>query len=86
MEYTPRFELLNKILYWNYRIQWYSAPNPHDGGKYWEHEENWFLLFGIDARLFDYEEFHYDQHKLTTITILGIVLGKGYSYQNERIL
>lgn len=86
MKYTPRFELQNKTMCWNYRIKWYARANPHDNGRYWQYEENWYVLAGIDARLFGYEGFHYDQHRLTTITILGIVFGKGYSHQDERIL
>jgi hypothetical protein len=86
MKYTRQFELHEKELHWNYRIKWYAEANSHDNDKYWEHEENWYVLIGISPKLFDYEEFHYDQHRLTTVTILGIVFGKGYSYQDERIL
>ena len=86
MAYTRRFELHDRELHWNYRIQWYAAPNPHDNDKYWEHEENWYVLIGIGAKLFDYEKYEYDCYRQTTITIFGIVLGTGYSYQDERIL
>jgi hypothetical protein len=86
MNYTPRFEIFDKHLHWNYRIKWYAAANPHDDGKYWEHEENWYISIGIDNRFFGYEEYDYEFFRHKTITIFGIVFGKGYSYQDERII
>jgi hypothetical protein len=86
MKYTPRFELQNKTMCWNYRIKWYAEANPHDNDRYWQHEENWYVLIGISHRLFDYEKFEFNYYEQTTVTILGIVFGKGYSYQDERIL
>ena len=86
MKYTRQFELHEKELHWNYRIKWYAAANSHDNDKYWEHEENWYVLIGISPKLFDYEKFEYDYYRQTTITIFGIVFGRGYSYQDERIL
>lgn len=85
MIYTKRFEWHHGPIF-NYRIKWHAAPNPNDNNKYWQHEETWFVGIQIDLAWFDTQNFYYDGHTMKSITILGVKITKGYSWQAEPIV
>lgn len=86
MEHTKRFEIYCKKLYINYQIMWYAAPNSYDNNRYWQHEENKYVAIGFNPKLWELENITYDMHTYKAITILGLTIGYGYSYQDERMI
>lgn len=87
MQYTKRFEYYLKKLYFNYKIKWYAQPNPYDEGRYWEHEDIWFVFCGLNNKCFEWElDNYYDGHRISYVSFLWIIFGWGYSYQSERLI
>ena len=47
--------------------------------------EEWAIFIGFDNRIFHKEKTYYDGHTTESITILGIIVGKLYSYEAEPV-
>lgn len=59
--------------------------NSFDEDQIWHIEEQWFVNFGIEFKLFDMDENCYDGHSVKSITIFGLKFSKGYTYNSQRV-
>lgn len=82
----PRFYWKSSVLtvrVWTRYSRWF---NKYFNGDPWEIVEENFVFVGFSPRLhgwFGIDNFYYDGHTTDSISVFGIVLGKGYSYESR---
>ena len=85
-------------LFYDYRRSIERFLNPHFSNEEWMIKEYWFVsirlahfapvetdskLTKLRKALFNYEQFYYDGHTVDSITLLGVTVSKGYSYDSR---
>lgn len=72
-------------VYFTYRTKYTEWENSHYRDKLWHMWEEWAIFIGFDNRIFHMDKNYYDGHTTEHITILGIIVGKLYSYNSEPV-
>lgn len=72
-------------LFWEYKINRENFNNPHFNNEPWHIKEYWSVFIGFEAKLWSFENLYYDGHTGKTITVLGLTVGKTYSYDSRSI-
>lgn len=82
MEYTPRFQRDKGAVLLNYRIDrgiYFNDQYDED----FEYEHCWYIGARFNAKWFEYDEWYYGGYYAKSLTIFGICLIKGFTWQNE---
>jgi hypothetical protein len=83
MNKTPSIIYIwSQRLYITYRWAFHSWNNEHFDGKPWNCREEWFAFIGWNPKLWEIEDMYYDGHTIQSITILGLTIGKGFTYES----
>ncbi len=72
-------------IFWEYRIICSDFLNQYFENNPWHIKEYWALFVGFNNKWFDFEDFYYDGHTSKSITLLGITVGKTYSYESKSV-
>jgi hypothetical protein len=79
---SPLVEYYRKGIFLNYRREYEEYYNPHTKSMN-ACEDIFFLSIQLEPKWFGYDDFYYDGHTMKRVTILGVALTKGFSYQWE---
>lgn len=82
-----RFYAYCHKVYFTYKTKYSEWINEYhkDSLNPWHMWEEWAIFIGFDNRIFSIEKDYYDGHTAESITILGLIVGKLYSYDSEPV-
>lgn len=72
-------------LFFEYKIVEQDFKNQYFKDEPWHIKEYWGVFVRLTPKLFEFEDLYYDGHTVKSITLLGITLGKSYSYDSRPI-
>ena len=80
-----RFYTHQKGLYFKYRLSSDIWRNKYFEDRLWQIKEEWFVGIRFVKKWFDKWSVYYDGHTVDSITICGVELIKGYTYESQSL-
>lgn len=78
----PIIYFWSQKLYLTYRWRFSAWKNKHFNDRPWNCLEEWFVYVGWNPALWEREDLYYDGHTVKSITLLGLTIGNGYTYES----
>jgi hypothetical protein len=72
-------------LFFDYKREVTDFQNTHFNNEDWHIEEVWFAFIRFEPHFWHRETLYYDGHTVDAITVLGLTIGKGYSYDSRPV-
>ena len=78
-----RFFTWNRGLYFRHKFTEEDFINDYDNGEPWHCKDETTFYIKFAPKLFGTEDIYYDGHTVKSITLLGIEVGRYYSYDSR---
>jgi hypothetical protein len=78
-----RIYLYRLGLFYDYKRRDEHFKNEYFNNQDWYIQSEDFVFIRLSPRLFELENLYYDGHTVKSITVLGVTLGMGYTYDSR---